>query len=94
MDINLPGISGLQALNILRKMRNKTYSRPCTECQCDATRHRKGLKQASSLPHKPLKIGEFMEALDKGLNSPKPVPRGVKGQSACSPRCMHSVIFQ
>ena len=43
MDINLPGISGIKALKILRdRPGHGAHSRRCPERQCHATRHREG----------------------------------------------------
>ena len=43
MDINLPGISGIQATeNPARRPGNGAHSGHCHQCQCHATRHREG----------------------------------------------------
>jgi CheY-like chemotaxis protein len=73
MDINLPGISGLQALHILRED-PVTQHIPILALSANAMPRdiEKGL-QAGFLRYltKPLKIGEFMEALDMGLERAK-----------------------
>jgi len=43
MDINLPGMSGIDALKILRQdPGNGTYPGGCAQCQCNAQRHKEG----------------------------------------------------
>jgi len=83
MDINLPGISGLQALNILREDA-ATKHIPVLALSANAMPRdiEKGL-EAGFFRYltKPLKIGEFMEALDTGLELAKAGSSGgVKGQ--------------
>jgi CheY-like chemotaxis protein/anti-sigma regulatory factor (Ser/Thr protein kinase) len=69
MDINLPGISGIQALNMLRSD-PATEHIPVIAISANAMPHdiRKGL-DAGFLRYltKPIKVGEFMEALDLAL---------------------------
>jgi CheY-like chemotaxis protein len=69
MDINLPGISGIQALHILRSD-PATEHIPVIAISANAMPHdiRKGL-EAGFLCYltKPIKVGEFMDALDLAL---------------------------
>jgi PAS domain S-box-containing protein len=69
MDINLPGISGIQALHILRSD-PATEHIPVIAISANAMPHdiKKGL-EAGFLCYltKPIKVGEFMDALDMGL---------------------------
>ena len=69
MDINLPGISGIQALKILRED-PKTSHIPVLAISANAMPHdiKKGL-EAGFIGYltKPIKINEFMEALDMAL---------------------------
>lgn len=70
MDINLPGINGIEALKIL--MRDpRTASIPIIALSANAIPRdiEKGLKAGLfRYLTKPIKIGEFMEALDRALN--------------------------
>jgi|WetSurMetagenome_2_1015567.scaffolds.fasta_scaffold18602_3 PAS domain S-box-containing protein len=69
MDINLPGISGIQALKILREDA-VTALIPVIAISANAMPHdiRKGLEAGFfSYLTKPIKVPEFMEALDKAL---------------------------
>lgn len=74
MDINLPGISGLQALGLLRDD-PLTRHIPVLALSANAMPRdvEKGL-QAGFFRYltKPIKIGEFMEALDQALHVAKP----------------------
>jgi CheY-like chemotaxis protein len=69
MDINLPGISGIQALKILRED-PATAHIPVLAISANAMPHdiKKGL-EAGFLRYltKPIKVGEFMDALDLAL---------------------------
>jgi PAS domain S-box-containing protein len=69
MDINLPGISGIQALHILRSD-PATAHIPVIAISANAMPHdiKKGL-EAGFLCYltKPIKVGEFMDALDLAL---------------------------
>ncbi|MGZ8174700.1 hybrid sensor histidine kinase/response regulator [Methylobacter sp.] len=71
MDINLPGISGIEAMNILRKD-PATKHIPIIALSADAMRHdiEKGL-EAGFFRYitKPIKINELMSALDEALAS-------------------------
>jgi PAS domain S-box-containing protein len=69
MDINLPGISGIQALNILRSD-PATEHIPVIAISANAMSHniRKGLEVGFfRYLTKPIKVNEFMEALDLAL---------------------------
>jgi CheY-like chemotaxis protein len=72
MDINLPGISGLQALKILRED-SSTRHIPVVALSANAMPRdiQKGLA-AGFLRYltKPIRINEFMEALDFALERP------------------------
>jgi PAS domain S-box-containing protein len=76
MDINLPGISGIQALNMLRSD-PATGHIPVIAISANAMPHdiRKGV-EAGFLRYltKPIKVGEFMDALDFALEAAKPGP--------------------
>jgi len=69
MDINLPGVSGIQALKILRED-SVTALIPVLAISANAMPHdiRKGL-EAGFFRYltKPIKVDEFMDALDKAL---------------------------
>ncbi len=69
MDINLPGISGIQALKILRED-PATAHIPVLAISANAMPHdiKKGL-EAGFFRYltKPIKVNEFMEALDMAL---------------------------
>jgi PAS domain S-box-containing protein len=69
MDINLPGISGIQALKILRED-PATAHIPVLAISANAMPHdiKKGL-EAGFFRYltKPIKVGDFMDALDKAL---------------------------
>ena len=69
MDINLPGISGIQALKILRED-PATAHIPVLAISANAMPHdiKKGL-EAGFFRYltKPIKVNEFMEALDVAL---------------------------
>ena len=71
MDINLPGISGIQALNILRED-PATAHIPVLAISANAMPHdiEKGL-EAGFFRYltKPIRVNEFMEALDMALES-------------------------
>jgi len=70
MDINLPGISGIEAMNILRKD-PLTARIPIIALSANAMRRdvEKGLEAGFfSYLTKPIKIDEFMNALDDALN--------------------------
>jgi CheY-like chemotaxis protein len=77
MDINLPGISGLQALKILRDD-PLTANIPVLALSANAMPRdiEKGLEAGFyRYLTKPIKIAEFMEALDEGLapaDAPEP----------------------
>jgi CheY-like chemotaxis protein len=69
MDINLPGISGLDALKLLRAT-PETAHIPIIAVSANAVPHDvdQGLKAGFSLYlTKPIKINEFMHALDGAL---------------------------
>jgi PAS domain S-box-containing protein len=69
MDINLPGISGIQALKILRADPATTHI-PVLAISANAMPHdiKKGLAAGFfRYLTKPIKVNEFMEALDKAL---------------------------
>ena len=76
MDINLPGISGIQALAILRDD-PATAHIPVVAISANAMAHdiRKGL-EAGFLRYltKPIKVDDFMEALNAALASAAPEP--------------------
>jgi PAS domain S-box-containing protein len=69
MDINLPGISGIQALSMLRSDPSTEHI-PVIAISANAMPHdiRKGL-EAGFLRYltKPIRVGEFMDALDLAL---------------------------
>jgi CheY-like chemotaxis protein len=69
MDINLPGISGIQALSMLRSDPSTKHI-PVIAISANAMPHdiRKGL-EAGFLRYltKPIRVGEFMDALDLAL---------------------------
>jgi CheY-like chemotaxis protein len=69
MDINLPGMSGIQALKILRED-PETAHIPVLAISANAMPHdiKKGL-EAGFLCYltKPIKVNEFMDALDMAL---------------------------
>ena len=69
MDINLPGISGIQALKILRQDRLTAHI-PVLAISANAMPHNieKGL-EAGFFRYltKPIKVNEFMDALDLAL---------------------------
>jgi len=71
MDINLPGISGLEALKILRED-PATAHIPVLALSANAMARdiERGL-EAGFLSYltKPIKVAEFMEALDKAFES-------------------------
>jgi CheY-like chemotaxis protein len=73
MDINLPGISGLRALSILRDD-PVTQNIPIVAISANAMPHdiRKGL-EAGFFRYltKPIKVDEFMIALDEALEYSK-----------------------
>ena len=73
MDINLPGISGIQALKILRE-NPATAHIPVLAISANAMPHdiKKGL-EAGFLRYltKPIKVAEFMDALDLALELAK-----------------------
>ena len=73
MDINLPGISGIQALNILRAD-PATAHIPVVALSANAMPHdiEKGL-EAGFFRYltKPIKVKEFMETLDVALKYAK-----------------------
>lgn len=71
MDINLPGISGVQALKILRDD-PLTANIPVLALSANAMPRddKKGMEAGFyRYLTKPIKIAEFMEALDEGLAS-------------------------
>jgi CheY-like chemotaxis protein len=71
MDINLPGISGIEAMNILRKD-PATKHIPIIALSTDAMPHNieNGLEAGFFLYlTKPIKINELMSALDEVLAS-------------------------
>ena len=77
MDINLPGISGIQALQILRED-PATAHIPVLAISANAMPHdiQKGLKAGFfRYLTKPIKVNEFMEALDRALEFAEPGPR-------------------
>jgi CheY-like chemotaxis protein len=71
MDINLPGMSGIQALKILHEDPLTSHI-PVLAISANAMPHdiRKGL-EAGFFRYltKPIKVDEFMDALDKALES-------------------------
>ncbi len=74
MDINLPGISGIEALRLLRaRPADGAYPGRGAERQCHAARHRAGLEAGfHRYLTKPIKVGEFMDALDASLSFAPP----------------------
>ena len=75
MDINLPGISGIQALKILRED-PATAHIPVLAISANAMPHdiRKGMDAGFfGYLTKPIKVGEFMDALDSALEHAKKV---------------------
>ena len=76
MDINLPGISGIQALKILRED-PATEHIPVIAISANAMTHdiRRGL-EAGFMRYltKPIKVTEFMDALDQALESSEAGP--------------------
>jgi CheY-like chemotaxis protein len=73
MDINLPGISGIQALKILRED-PATAHIPVLAISANAMPHdiRKGLEAGFfGYLTKPIKVAEFMTALDRALEHAK-----------------------
>jgi signal transduction histidine kinase/ActR/RegA family two-component response regulator len=86
MDINLPGISGIQALKLLRAD-PATAHIPVVALSANAMPRdiAKGL-EAGFLRYltKPIKIGEFMDALDLALASAK--PRSARAGGDAGPR--------
>ena len=81
MDINLPGISGIEALSILSSTSgNRSHPRACAVRQCDAARHQRGM-EAGFFRYltKPIKVDEFMDALDVAMEvaeTAAPAPGG------------------
>jgi len=73
MDINLPGISGIEALNILRKDPTTAHI-PVVALSANAMLHdiEKGI-EAGFFRYltKPIKVNEFMDALDDALKHAK-----------------------
>jgi len=69
MDINLPGISGIEALKILRKdPANRAHPRSRPQCKRHAWRHREGFAGGFfRYLTKPIKVREFMETLEVAL---------------------------
>jgi CheY-like chemotaxis protein len=70
MDINLPGMSGIEALKILRED-PLTVHIPVLAISANAMPHdiRKGLDAGFfCYITKPIDVNEFMDALDKALN--------------------------
>ncbi len=85
MDINLPGIDGFQALKILRDD-PATAHIPVLAISANAMPRdiRKGL-EAGFLCYltKPIRINEFMEALDRALEISETELDGVINPGAC-----------
>jgi CheY-like chemotaxis protein len=74
MDINLPGISGIEALHILRAD-PATAHIPVIALSANAVPRdvEKGLEAGFfNYLTKPIKVNQFMDALDVALNFPKP----------------------
>jgi CheY-like chemotaxis protein len=84
MDINLPGMSGIQALKILRED-PVTAHIPALAISANAMPHdiKKGL-EAGFLSYltKPIKVDEFMDALDMALELAEKDLDGEKNQGA------------
>jgi len=53
MDINLPGISGIEAMHILRADPATAYIRSCDQCKRNTRDIKKGLEAGFSLSHQP-----------------------------------------
>jgi PAS domain S-box-containing protein len=73
MDINLPGISGIQALQLLRED-PATAHIPVLAISANAMPHdiKKGMEAGFfGYLTKPIKVGEFMDALDRALEYAK-----------------------
>ncbi|HLY65197.1 MAG TPA: ATP-binding protein, partial [Chloroflexota bacterium] len=84
MDINLPGISGIQALKLLRQDR-LTRHIPVIAISANAMPHDvpQGLKAGFfSYLTKPIRVGAFMEALDLALEVSEKARRGAVAQGA------------
>ena len=78
MDINLPGINGTQALAVLRED-PQTAHIPVLAISANAMARdvRNGLKAGFfRYLTKPIKVNEFMEALDAALETSEPEPAG------------------
>jgi CheY-like chemotaxis protein len=74
MDINLPGIGGVEAMEILRRDPSTAHI-PVVAISANANPHdiEKGLKKGFfRYLTKPIKIKEFMATLDAALNFDKP----------------------
>ena len=81
MDINLPGISGIEALKILRAD-PLTAHIPILALSANAAARdiEKGLEAGFfSYLTKPIKVDQFMEALDAALLQPKPLAKPATG---------------
>ena len=77
MDINLPGISGLEAMKLLANDAATAHI-PVIAVSANAMRRDVDLGVEAGFFRyltKPIKIDLFMEALDAALNLPKPSPR-------------------
>jgi CheY-like chemotaxis protein len=86
MDINLPGISGIQALKILLNDASTAHI-PALSAQRHASRHREG-EESGVFRYltKPIKVSDFMDALNEALAfAEKPGP-----SRARSPDCTSS----
>jgi len=83
MDINLPGISGLDALQILRRD-PATAHIPVIAISANAVpRDIERALEAGFFSYltKPVKVGEFMDALDAALNYSKSVTQATAGRA-------------
>jgi len=78
MDLNLPGISGIDAMKVLRAEPSTAHI-PIIALSANAvpSHIRKGL-EAGFFDYltKPIKIGEFMDAVEAALASAQAPPRG------------------
>jgi len=82
MDINLPGISGIEALKILRKDPSTAHI-PVIALSANAMPRDIGSgMEAGFLTYitKPIKVNQFMDALDVALTSAQTTSRGAVPQ--------------
>ncbi|MBI5862649.1 MAG: PAS domain S-box protein [Rhodocyclales bacterium] len=83
MDINLPGISGIEALQILRRDPTTAHIPIIAISANAAPRDIKRALEAGFFSYltKPIKVGEFMAALDGGLTYSKAATRATAGRA-------------